>query len=99
MSKLLLLSILAMALFTAPAVCHNLFAASHPDHFVEKQTVFTWIGDQIKLVFWIISTIIVLPIGTVLALLGMPKVYSSMYDYVVATMFKLSSKKVVKDYI
>ena len=86
--------LLAACLLLSVASAHELFL-SHPN--VEKQTVFTWIGDHIKLVFWLISTIIVLPIGTIMSLLGSPNVYGKMYESVVTKIFKLSSKKVVKE--
>jgi len=94
MNKLLLLT---LAVCLSSVAAHDLFATSHPNHFVEKQTIWTWIGDHFKLVFWLISTIIMVPVGAVFSLIGLPSIYSSMYSFVVLKMFKLSSMKTVTE--
>ena len=91
---MLLLALVGCILLTSVAA-HDPFALSHPNHFVEKQSVFDWIFDHVKLVFWLISTIVIVPVGAVFSLIGLPSIYSRMYSFVVLKMFKLSSKQAV----
>lgn len=50
-----------------------------------------WFTDGFKLLMWIVSAVVVFPVGLIAALLGFPKAYTSMYDGVVTGFLKLSA--------
>ncbi len=51
---------------------------------------YAWITDQFSMLIWIISAIIVFPVGAVSTLFGAPTVYNDMYHGVVSGWFKLT---------
>jgi hypothetical protein len=92
MNKLLLVALIGCCLLISSVEGHDLFE-SHPNLQANsnKQNIFDWILDHIKLVLWVISAIPVVPLGIVLSLLGMPNAYSGMQEYVISKLFKLSA--------
>jgi hypothetical protein len=50
----------------------------------------SWFTDQFCMIVWIISAIVVYPIGAISALFGFPTLYTDMYHGVVAGIFKLT---------
>jgi hypothetical protein len=91
----ILLCFLAMVLVLGTAQAHDLFP-SHPELSVEAFAPGRWIGDNIKLVFWVLGTVFVYPLGLLFSLLGQPQIYDRMYDKLVTGVFALSSHKKIK---
>jgi hypothetical protein len=51
---------------------------------------YAWFTDQFSMIIWIISEIVVLPIGLIATLFGFPTLYTDMYHGVVSGWFKLT---------
>ena len=51
---------------------------------------YNWFTDQFCLLIWIVTVIVVYPVGAISTLIGFPDVYTDMYHGVVAGWFKLT---------
>jgi len=61
------------------------------DRHVMAVRWYHWFTDGFKLVMWVLSAVVVFPIGLIATFFGFPKVYASMYDGVVSGWLKLAA--------
>ena len=81
--------ILACALLMTLAAAHDL--THQEDHLVMATKWYNWFTDGFKLILWVLSAVIVFPVGLIASIAGFPKVYASMYDGVVSGFLKLAA--------
>lgn len=81
--------ILACALLMSLAAAHDL--THQEDHLVMATKWYHWFTDGFKLILWVLSAVIVFPVGLIATLVGFPNVYASMYDGVVSGFLKLAA--------
>jgi hypothetical protein len=81
--------ILACALLMTLAAAHDL--THQEDHLVMGTKWYNWFTDGFKLIMWVLSAVIVFPVGLIATLFGFPKVYANMYDGVVSGFLKLAA--------
>jgi hypothetical protein len=81
--------LIACALLMTLAAAHDL--THKEDHYVQGVEWYSRITDSFKLLLWIISSVVVFPVGLLATLIGFPTVYASMYDGVVSGFLKLDA--------
>ena len=81
--------LIACALLMTLTVAHDL--THNEDHYVQGVRWYSRITDSFKLLIWIISAVVVFPVGLIATLLGFPGVYASMYESVVSGFLKLDA--------
>lgn len=86
-----ILLFIACALLMSTVTAHDMFA-EYP-HQVKAVQWYSWFTDMFALTVWLVSAIVVFPLGVLGTLFGLPDFYTWMYAGVVtgSSWFKLSS--------